>query len=103
VLARYRSQIDAAAASALGMTTGEFNAALATGQSPWQIAQSKGLSRSDFGAKLADALTPVFRQAVADGSLTQARAAALLAQIRQGNRLGLMGWGRGAWGSPRRR
>lgn len=109
VLVRYRSQIDAAVASVLGMTTDELNAALAAGQSPLQIAQSKGMSQSDFRTKLADAMSPVFKQAVTDGSLTQAQADALLARISQGADLGPMGWrrglrpGRGVWAYPWRR
>jgi hypothetical protein len=103
-MAAYSSQMHAAVASALGMTTDEFDKGLAAGKSPWQMAQEKGISASDFTTKMTDAMSQVLKQAVADGKLTQAQADAMLARMKQGVGPDMMFGGpgmRGGGGRPR--
>jgi hypothetical protein len=94
VTGQYRSQMQAAMAQALGMTTQEFDQALAGGKTPWQIAQEKGISADDFRTKMTAAMAGILKQAVTDGALTQAQADAMLAQMKAGFGPGMM-WGIG--------
>ncbi len=84
LMAGYRDQMHAAIAKALGMSVDDFNAALASGKTAWQIAQEKGFSAEQFRAAMLQARSEVLAQAVKDGTLTQAQADAMLGHMKQG-------------------
>jgi len=63
-----------AIAQALGITPQELETRLQAGDTPWVIAQEKGLTTEQFQEKVTAALTTAFNQAVSDGVLTQAQA-----------------------------
>jgi hypothetical protein len=93
-LADYQDDFDAAVASALGMSVEDYQAALAEGKRPGQIAQEQGLDRDAWQTIWLDAHKTVLDQAVADGKLTQDQADALYERIEQG------GPGKGGPGGP---
>ncbi len=74
IMTEYRDQIHARVAEALGLTVEEFDAALAAGQTPFALAQEKGV---DLQAVMQAAHAEILKQAVADGKLTQAQADAI--------------------------
>jgi uncharacterized membrane protein len=92
-----------AMAQALDMTLDEFNAAIAAGQTPYQLAQERGVEWATVQAAMTTAMTEQLQQAVADGRITQAQADALLARHAQmqawhaengwGNMPGMGGYG----------
>ncbi|MGC9039070.1 MAG: hypothetical protein ACP5MJ_06150 [Roseiflexus sp.] len=94
-----------AAAQKLGMTRSDLLTQLQNGQTLAQIAQSKGVAEQDvINAALAAAKTQL-DQAVANGSLTQAQADAVYANLQQKGSLlfaprGRGFHGRGWWGAP---
>ncbi len=63
-----------ALAQKLGLTTDELNAQLAQGQTLAQIAEAKGVSQADLAQTLQTAMQAGLDQAVAAGTLTQAQA-----------------------------
>lgn len=63
-----------AMAVALGLTHEEFENRLANGETPWTIAQAKGLSAEEFSTLMTDARSKALDAAVADGVLTQEQA-----------------------------
>ncbi len=63
-----------AVAQALGITPQELGTRLQTGDSPWVIAQEKGLTKEQFQEKLTTAFTTALNQAVSAGVITQAQA-----------------------------
>ena len=70
-----------ALAEKLGLTTDELNAQLAQGQTLAQIAETKGVSQSDLAQALQTAMKTGLDQAVAAGTLTQAQADQMLANM----------------------
>jgi hypothetical protein len=95
-MAQYRDEMHAAIAKALGLSVEEFEAALASGQTVWQIAEAQGISAETLQAAMQTARADVLAQAVADGTLTQAQADAMLARTTQGGGQGMgRGMGRG--------
>jgi ribosomal protein S20 len=82
-LANVRQAMLDAAAQKLGITTSDLLTQLRSGQTLAQIVQSKGVAEQDvINAALAAAKTQL-DQAVADGSLTQAQADAIYANLQQ--------------------
>jgi hypothetical protein len=75
----YRDLMHGPIAEALGMSLDEFNAAVDAGQTPWQLAQAKGVDTAALQSALQAGHAAALKQAVADGQLTQAQADALLA------------------------
>ncbi len=100
-MAQYRDEMHAAIAKALGLSVEEFEAALASGQTVWQIAEAQGVSVEALQSAMQTAHADILAQAVADGTLTQEQADAMLARmnahIAQGGRWG-MGRGNGPQG-----
>jgi hypothetical protein len=93
---QYNTQMQAAIASALGITTDELTKDLQAGQTPWQIAQAKGMTADQFNQAMVKAMGDVLAQAVKDGTLTQAQADAMLARMKQYPGMGFgMGYGYG--------
>lgn len=88
---KYRDQIHAATAQALGLSTQDLDKELASGKTLGQIAAEKNITPQDFRTKFAEAMADVLKQAVAAGDLTQAQADALLAHIKTGAWPGMMG------------
>ena len=83
VLYRYRDQMHAPVAEALGLSLDEFNAQLALGQTPWLIAQEKGVDTAALQAAMQTGQAAALAQAVKDGVLTQAQADLMLAHHAQ--------------------
>jgi polyhydroxyalkanoate synthesis regulator phasin len=73
--------LQTAIAQALGMTRADYDAQLAKGQTPLQIAQAKGQTQAQFDQLLKDAATKVIQQAVTAGTITQAQAAQLMPDL----------------------
>lgn len=75
-----KSTIDRQAllAEALGMTVDELEAALAEGQSLWDLMFEKEISPSELQTKMQAAYEAAVQQAVADGVITQEQADAIL-------------------------
>ena len=69
-----RDRMHTAMAEAVGMTVEEFDAAIAEGQTLWQIAQAQGVDLADVQASMEAARERAIDQAVADGRLTQEQA-----------------------------
>ncbi len=84
-MSQYQEQFHAAIAEGLGMTVDDFEAALDSGQTPWQIAQAQGIDQADFQSILLEARETVLAQAVADGVLTQEQADQMLDHMQDGN------------------
>ena len=82
-MAEYRDVIHARIAEALGMTLDEFNAALASGKTPYVIAQEKGVDYATVQAAMQAGMAEALKQAVADGKITQAQADAMLSHHAQ--------------------
>jgi len=82
-MAEYRDVIHAKIAEALGLSLDEFNAALAEGKTPYQIAQEKGIDFATVQAAMQAGMAEALKQAVADGKLTQAQADAMLSHHAQ--------------------
>jgi hypothetical protein len=82
-MAEYRDVIHAKVAGALGMTLDEFNAALASGKTPYSIAQEKGIDFATVQAAMQAGMVEALKQAVADGKITQAQADAMLSHHTQ--------------------
>lgn len=100
IMAEYQDLMHIPLAKALGMTLDEFNTALAAGQTPYTLAQTKGVDIATLQAAMTTGMSEAFKQAVKDGKLTQTQADTMLArhaqmQARQGT--GGMG-GRGRMG-----
>lgn len=70
-----------ALAEKLGLTSDELSAEVNSGKTLAQIAEEKGLSRTDLVATLEAAHTDSLNQAVADGYLTQEQADGILSQM----------------------
>ncbi len=104
-MADYCDVIHAKVAGALGLSLDEFNAALAEGKTPYQLAQEKGVDFATVQAAMQAGMADALKQAVADGKLTQAQADAMLsrhAQMRAWGANGgspMAGRGRGMMGS----
>lgn len=101
-MAQYRDEMHTAIAEALGLSVEEFDAARASGQTVWQIAETQGVSIETLQAAMQAAHADILEQAVADGTLTQEQADAMLAHMNartaQGGRWGMMGRGNGQQG-----
>ena len=63
-----------AMAAALGMDAEELDARIDKGETPWSIAQQKGISQDDFIKLMQEARKSALEQAVADKVITQAQA-----------------------------
>ena len=63
-----------AIAQALGMTTEELRIALASGKTPVQLAEEKGISQAQLSALVLSSVRAQLDQAVTDGKLTQEQA-----------------------------
>ena len=88
-----------AMAQALDMTLDEFNAAIAAGQTPYQLAQARGVEWATVQAAMTTAMSEQLKLAVADGRITQAQADALLARHAQMQAWHAEnGWGNGGYG-----
>lgn len=83
IMQAYRDQFKAAIAKSLGLTTDEFDKAVQGGQTPWEIAQSKGMSADQYRAAILQAHSDMLAQAVKDGKLTQDQADAILNQLKR--------------------
>ena len=70
-----------ALADAFGLTSDELTAEVGGGKTLAQIAEEKGVSRTDLLAILETAHQDALAQAVADGYLTQEQADSILAQM----------------------
>jgi hypothetical protein len=70
----YREQMHAAVAEALGKSVEEFDAALAEGQTPCQIAEAQGLDPAEVWAATESTRQDLLQQAVEDELLTQQQA-----------------------------
>ena len=70
-------------AEALGMSVEDFQAALAEGQTPQEIAQAQGIDWADVEAALQAAAEDHLQQAVDDGKLTQEQADAILERMAE--------------------
>jgi len=92
-MADYRDEMETAIAEGLGLTEEEFEARLADGETPWQIAQDQGISAEDFRAILRDARASVIAQAVEDGVITQEQADRILSRMERGGFPVGPGWG----------
>jgi DNA-binding CsgD family transcriptional regulator len=73
-MAEYRDEMHAAVAEALGLSVEEFEAALAEGKTPQQIAEEQGIAQEEFCADLHGAAEGILAQAVSDGAITQEQA-----------------------------
>jgi polyhydroxyalkanoate synthesis regulator phasin len=73
--------LQTAIAQALGLTRAVYDAQLAKGQTPLQIAQTKGLTQDQFNQLLKDAASQVIQQAVTDGTITQRQADQLMPDL----------------------
>jgi hypothetical protein len=82
-MAQYQDQMHTALAKALGLSVDDFNAALAAGQTPWQIAQEQGIDAAKLQSAMTEAHAAALKQAVKDGVLTQAQADLMLARQAQ--------------------
>jgi hypothetical protein len=94
-MAQYQDEIDAAIAKALGLSVEEFDAARASGQTVWQIAEAQGVSAETLQAAMQAAHSEILAQAVADGTLTQEQADGMLPHMNAGT---AQGRGRGMSG-----
>jgi hypothetical protein len=83
-MAEYQDEMHAAIAEALGLSVEEFDAALDSGQTVWQIAEAQGVSVETLQDAMQAAHADVLAQAVADGTLTQEQADAILSNIGTG-------------------
>lgn len=115
-MSAYRDQMHTAIAAALGLTLDEYNAKLAEGLTPFEIAEAQGVDAETFQAAWLDAHEAALAQAVADGVMTQEQADWMLAHMQRhlenGFGPGMMGgWGNGSngpqgnaqgWGGPGR-
>ncbi|HEY86092.1 MAG TPA: hypothetical protein G4N96_13380 [Chloroflexi bacterium] len=70
-------------AEALGMSVEDFQAALADGQTPQEIAQAQGIDWADVEAALQADAEERLQQAVEDGKLTQEQADAILERMAE--------------------
>jgi len=70
-----------ALAETLGLTSDELTAEVSSGKTIAQIAEEKGVSRTDLVAALETAHSDALAQAVADGNLTQEQADSIQAQM----------------------
>lgn len=93
-MAQYHDEMHAAIAKALGLSVEEFDAARASGQTAWQIAEAQGVSTEALQAAMQAARADVLEQAVADGVLTQQQADAMLSRTNARTTQG-GGWGMG--------
>jgi hypothetical protein len=84
----------ASMAKALGMDAATLEQRLDAGETMWQVAQSKGLSADQFNTAMQQARTDALKQAVADGTITQAQADRMAQHMGQG--LGATGRGLGS-------
>lgn len=73
-----------AAAKSLNLTTAELKADLAKGQTLHQLADSKGISETQFRSALIKNLTPVLDQAVGQGKLTKTQETGVLQHLQTG-------------------
>jgi len=60
-----------AIAGAFGLTAEELEAAHDAGKTAWDFAQEQGLTEEEFSTLMFDARNAAFKQAVADGTITQ--------------------------------
>jgi len=94
-MAQYQDEMHAAIAEALGLSVDEFEAALDSGQTVWQIAEAQGVSVEALQETMQAAHADILAQAVADGVLTQEQADAILNHVGTGL---MVGGGRGMRG-----
>ncbi len=83
-MADYRDEMHAAVAEALGLSVEELDAAMAEGQTMWQIAEEQGVDPEAIRDAMQDAREEAINQAVADGVLTQEQADWMLGRIVPG-------------------
>lgn len=70
-----------ALAKDLDLTRAELDSRVAAGETPAQIATSKGISQADFAKIFTDVRKAAMEQAVADGYLSQAQADLMLSHM----------------------
>lgn len=87
-----REAMHAQIAEALGLSTDEFEAALAEGKTPYTLAQELGVDFAEVQAAMQEAHAGALAQAVADGKITQERADWILSRHAE------MGAGAGMFG-----
>ena len=92
ILAEYSDLVHAPIAQALGLTLDEFEAAVASGKTAFQIAQEKGVDFATVQAAMQAGREAALKQAVADGALTQEQADWMLShQMGMGRAGGMNG------------
>jgi hypothetical protein len=100
-MADYRDEMHAAVAEALGLSVEELDAAMAEGQTMWQIAEEQGVDPEVIRDAMQDAREEAINQAVADGVLTQEQADWMLGRIAPSDESGAYRtgprWGIGCW------
>jgi hypothetical protein len=72
-----------ALANAFGLTVEDLQARFDAGQTPWDIAQERGLTEEEFSGLMTQAHAAALGQAVADGVISQEQADAMLAHMTQ--------------------
>ncbi len=82
-MTEYRDLMHQPVAEALGLSLDDFNTAIASGQTPWQLAQDKGVDAAALQAAMQAGHAAALKQAVADGKLTQEQADYMLAHQAQ--------------------
>ncbi len=82
-----------AIAEGLGLTREELDSRIASGETPYEIAQAQGLTQQEFAQLMVEARQTAIEQAVADGLLTQEQADWMLSHM--GGRGGRLGPGAG--------
>lgn len=107
LMVEYREIMHETIAEALGLSVEELDAALAEGQTMWQIAQAQGVDLAEVQATMQAARAQMIAQALEDGVLTQEQATWMLSRMSGagaqhgfgGGPLGRPGAGRGACGA----
>ena len=87
------------AASILGMTVADLEAAKEAGQSKSELVEAAGLTMEEFKAAMQTAMIAEVNQAVFDGEITQEQADALIDRIENGRDGGRRGRGPGRGGA----
>jgi hypothetical protein len=87
-------------AEALGLTTDELDAELASGKTLAQIAEEQGVSQDELSVTLETAVQAGLEKAVAEGVLTQEQADAMLAHMSGNYAWMLTHMGTGSSGGP---
>ncbi len=83
ILADYKDTIDAKVAAVLGMTLSDYQAALASGKTPRQLADEKGVDRATLHAAMDAGRAEAIAQALKDGKITQARIPRLVGRYKK--------------------